>query len=84
MSNRCVHCDEAWTFDDYVCPCCGRCAIEQDSDMKATLLYTGMTDSGKRVGMYDKRMATYDVIRLATNKSVFDEPDNYMNEEDAA
>lgn len=84
MSNRCIHCNEAWSFDDYVCPCCNRCAVEQDSYMKPTLKYVGIAADGKRVGMYSDKMKEYDVIRLATNKSVFEEPGNYMNEDEAA
>jgi hypothetical protein len=84
MSNRCVHCNEAWGFDDYVCPCCNRCAVEQDSYMTPTLKYVGLTEAGKRVGMHSPQMKNYDVIRISTNKSVFEEPDNYMNQDDAA
>jgi hypothetical protein len=34
--------------------------------------------------MGNPKMVSYDVIRISTNKSVFDEPDNYMNQDDAA
>lgn len=71
MSNRCLKCEEAWNYEDYSCPCCGSCAIEQDSWMSATLKYKFKKDR-------------YDVIRLSTGKSVFDEPGNYLNQEDAA
>lgn len=94
MSNRCVHCNEAWSHDDYVCPCCGRAAVEQDSRMKPTLEYVFENEKGERISPYGSNPSfmkdgqkvnfVYDVIRKSTGKSVFDEPDNYMNDEDAA
>lgn len=81
MTNRCIHCNEAWGHDDYTCPCCNRAAIEQDSDMTPTLKYIGITKTGHRIDIMHRDMVHYDVIRLSTNKSIFDEPNNYTNKE---
>lgn len=61
MSNRCVHCNEAWDFDDYVCPICDRAAVEQDSDMEPTLRY-----------ILDEKAGTYDVVTISTGKSIWE------------
>jgi hypothetical protein len=72
MSFQCVKCVEAWDFEDYVCPCCGSAAVDPRSRMPLSLKYKFFKKDGKDV---------YYVIRLSTGKSVFDEPDNYLNDD---
>lgn len=94
MSNRCVHCNEAWDYEDYQCPCCGQCTVEQDNDMRPTLKYTFVNEKGHKVNPHTETRKfehegqmvnfIYDVIRKSTGKSVFDESENYMNEEESA
>lgn len=71
--NQCVSCLESWAFDDYVCPCCNKATVGQEYEGEATLRYDtfDIPDGGWQ----------YDVIRISTGKSVFDEPDNYQNKE---
>lgn len=71
--NTCLKCHESWAYEDYACPCCGSAAVDTQSCMTATLKYK----------FYHKKNQ-YDVIRIATGKSVFDEPGNYINQEDAS
>lgn len=85
MSFMCVKCREAWDYEDYTCPCCGSCAVDTESSMPPTLRYEFTDDKGKKINPYKATKGfIYDVIRKSTGKSVFDEPNNYMNEEDAA
>lgn len=69
--NQCVKCLESWGFDDYVCPCCNRATVDMYYRGKPTLRYDIFNN--------DDGSFTYDVIRISTGKSVFDEPDNYQN-----
>jgi len=71
-NKTCVHCQETWEFDDFVCPCCGQAAVDQYSSATPTLRFVFEPEPSKR----------YDVIRISTGKSVFSEPDNYLSVED--
>jgi hypothetical protein len=71
MSFECLKCGEVWNYEDYVCPCCGSCAVDTNSKIPLTLKYKFYEESGE-----------YDVIRLSSGKSVFDEEDNYLNKEE--
>jgi hypothetical protein len=83
MSNRCLHCNEAWDFEDYACPVCDRATVEQDSSMEPTLEYVFENEKGERINPYNTNPVfdrdgqrvnfVYDVIRIATGKSVFGE-----------
>jgi len=66
MSFRCLKCCVNWDYEDYTCPCCNGATVDPDNDMEPDLEYRFDGDS-------------YDVIRLETGKSVFDEPENYTN-----
>ena len=66
----CHRCREGWDFEDYQCPCCGRGATEAPGEAHELLTLTYVIDNDE-----------YDVIRIDTGKSVFDEKDNYTNEE---
>lgn len=75
MSNHChcVKCGEVWKWDDFVCPCCGSCAIDQESRLQETLKYKFFKS---KYGNH-----SYDVIRISTGKSVSEEPENYRNKD---
>lgn len=83
MSFQCLHCHEAWAFEDYCCPICDRHTIDAESSMKPTLEYRFYGANGQRVNPHktnpqfdhagQKVNFTYDVIRISTGKSVFDE-----------
>ena len=73
MSLHCLKCDEVWTYEDYVCPMCNSATIDIYSKLPRTLKYVFEKDGGKQ---------SYDVIRLTTGKSIFDEPGNYLNQEE--
>lgn len=73
MSKRCVHCNEAWEFEDYVCPVCDRCAVEQDSDMKPTLEYKTWEVPKGTIKECPDATFTYDVFRISTGKSIWGE-----------
>ena len=75
MSLHCLKCDEVWTYEDYVCPMCGSATVDSASSLKPTLKYTFQKGQGGEPG-------TYDVIGLATGKSIFDEPENDLNREE--
>jgi hypothetical protein len=73
MSFTCLKCHETWSFEDYTCPCCGFNTIDFDSDNNDTLEY--------KTKWLDEHHFEYDVIRISTGKSVFDDPGNYLNKE---
>ena len=71
MSFQCLQCAEVWSYEDYACPMCGSATVDSESRLKPTVKY-----------VFQRQAGTYDVIRLATGKSIFDEPENYLNQEE--
>lgn len=80
MAKNCLKCDEVWTFEDYVCPCCGSSAIDAFSRKWATVRYIFKDEQGSLVNAFSPECAMYDVVRISTGSSVFDEGENYTND----
>lgn len=82
MSKHCLKCFEVWDFEDYVCPSCDSATVDSESEMEPTLEYQFFGKNGKRINPHNSNPSfehegqtvnfTYDVIRVATGKSVFE------------
>ena len=88
MSMHCLKCQEVWDHEDYQCPACGCATVDSESAMKPTLEYRFFGKDGKKVNPltnppFEHEGQTvnfiYDVIRLSTGTSIFDEDRNYLN-----
>ena len=77
MSFECLKCRESWDYEDYACPYCNSCAVDPESTVPLTLRYIFSKNIFSKDS--DSEIQEYDVIRISTGNSVFDEAGNYMN-----